>query len=94
MNAHTPATVGRRLSTVNNMVKLPAYRDAFTRSSLRHLIFEATPRKNSKGTVLPTNGMLEAGVIVRVGRKVLIDLDAFDAWLDGMRTKSEWEAAW
>lgn len=78
----------RRLSTVNNMVKLPEYRDAFTKSSIRHLIFEATPRQDSKGNALPTNGLMEAGAIVRVGRKVLIDLDAFDAWLDGLRTLS------
>lgn len=89
MNIQNPAMAGRRLSTVNNMVKLPAYRNAFTRSSLRHLLFEATPRKDSKGNSLPTNGLTEAGAIVRVGRKVLIDLDAFDAWLDGLRSKSK-----
>lgn len=84
--AHDKFSSGLRLTTVNNMVILPRYRDAFTKSSVRHLIFEATPRQDSKGNVLPTNGLVEAGAIVRVGRKVLIDLDAFDAWLNGLRT--------
>ena len=77
---------GRRLTTVTNMVTLAEYKHAFTVSSIRHLIFEATPRKGSKGIPMPTNGLLEAGAIVRVGRKVLIDLDAFDAWFDSLRS--------
>jgi len=79
---------GRRLATIGNMVKLPEYRHAFTTSAIRHLIFDATPRQDSKGNSLPTNGLFEAGAIVRVGRKVLIDLDAFDAWFDALRSTS------
>lgn len=32
--------------------------------------------------VSDSNGLAEAGAIIRIGRKVLIDLDAFEAWLD------------
>lgn len=58
----------RRLSTVKNV---PAkYPDAnFTQSSIRWLIFNAKD-----------NGF--SSCIVRIGRKVLIDLDSFEDWLD------------
>lgn len=44
---------------------------AFTRSSLRGLIFNET-----------TNGLAKAGAIVRVGRKVLISEQKFFAWIE------------
>jgi hypothetical protein len=46
----------------------------FTQPSLRALIFEASPRESSHGTI-PGNGFAPA--IVRVGRKVLIDEKKF-----------------
>ena len=58
----------------------------FPEGGLRHLIFHSEQRKNSKGEDIPANGMAEAGVIVRVGRKVLIDVDRFFAWLDSLRS--------
>ena len=58
----------RKLSTVKNLPH--KYPDAnFTESSVRWLIF------NSK-----ENGF--SSCIVRMGRKVLIDLDLFENWLD------------
>jgi hypothetical protein len=58
----------KRLSTVSNLPNF--YPDAgFTQSSIRWLIF------NSK-----ENGF--GHCIRRMGRKVLIDLDAFEEWLD------------
>lgn len=39
---------------------------------LRHLIFNSKARPNAPG-----NGLEEAGVIVRVGRRVLIDEEKF-----------------
>jgi hypothetical protein len=44
---------------------------AFTQASLRWQIFNEL-----------TNGLAEAGVILRVGRKVLIDESRFFDWLD------------
>lgn len=58
----------KRLSTVRN---LPSYYpDAgFTASSIRWLIFNASE-----------NGFKHC--VRRAGRKVLIDLDAFEEWMD------------
>ena len=60
--------MAKRLTTVKN---LPShYPDAnFTTSAVRWLIFNARE-----------NGF--SSCIVRIGRKVLIDLDAFEQWLD------------
>jgi len=61
-------STARRLSTVRN---LPThYPDAgFTESSIRWLIFNAHE-----------NGFTQC--VRRAGRKVLIDLDAFENWMD------------
>jgi hypothetical protein len=57
----------KRLSTVK---KLPEYyHGAFTESSIRWLIF------NEK-----TNGFSRC--IRRIGRKVLVDLDSFEQWIE------------
>jgi len=71
-----------RLATIKKMARMPQYEGAFTEASLRALVFNSAPRKSSKGEI-PSNGLQEAGVIHRVGRKVLFNLDAFDSWLLG-----------
>lgn len=43
----------------------------FTEPSIRWMIF------NSE-----TNGLAKAGAVVRIGRRVYIDPDAFDRWID------------
>ena len=53
---------------------------AFTESGIRNYIFKAQPRQSTKG-VIPGNGLLECGAIIRVGRKVLIDRDKFLFWV-------------
>lgn len=53
---------------------------AFTEAALRNLIFKAERRHSSNGEV-PGNGLIEAGAIVRIGRKVLIDEDCFFDWV-------------
>ncbi len=53
---------------------------AFTPAALRNLIFKAEPRKSSRGEI-PGNGLAEAGAIVRLGRRVLIDEARFLAWV-------------
>lgn len=55
----------KRLATVRQLADLYP---AFSRSSIRYLIF------NEK-----TNGF--SNVIRRIGRKVLLDLDAFESWI-------------
>ena len=53
---------------------------AFTESALRNLIFKADSRHASNG-VIPGNGMIESGALVRIGRKVLIHRAKFLEWV-------------
>lgn len=53
---------------------------AFSPPALRNLIFKAEPRQSSRGEV-PGNGLAEAGAILRLGRRVLIDEAKFLAWV-------------
>ena len=55
---------------------------SFSEPSLRWLIFNSTERKTSRGDRIPGNGLAESGVIIRIGRKVLIDENRFFGWLD------------
>ena len=57
----------KRLTTVKNLPQY--YEGAFTQAGIRWLIF------NEK-----SNGF--SSCVRRVGRKVLIDLDAFEHWID------------
>lgn len=54
---------------------------AFTTSSLRNLIHKANRRKSSIGDI-EGNGLIEAGALLRIGRKVLIHEPRFFNWLD------------
>ena len=72
----------KRLSTVRDIPITLGYEWA-TESFLRHAIFNAKDRVGSGGTVIPGNGL--ASAIIRIGRKVLIDLDQFDAWVEAQR---------
>jgi len=54
---------------------------AFTKASLRNLIFKANKRHSSKG-ILEGNGLIEARAILRVGRKVLIHEERFFQWIE------------
>ena len=58
---------------------------AFTQAALRNLIFKADSRESTKGTILG-NGLIEAGAIIRLGRKVLLDEDAFFLWIDKQKS--------
>lgn len=55
---------------------------AFSVATIRDQIFKAEPRSKANGEVVPGNGLLEDGVIVRSGRKVLIDETRYFARLD------------
>jgi hypothetical protein len=79
-----PAPTFPRLATIEKTADL--YADAgLTPAAIRALIFRADDRTNSRGDPLPGNGLGRAGAIVRIGRKVLIDLDRFAAWLESHR---------
>lgn len=56
----------RNLKTVSDFAK----QSPFTVASLRWLVFNAA-----------SNGLETSGAIIRVGRRVYIDVDGFDAWI-------------
>jgi len=72
---------GPVLLTVKQLAAYPKY--PFSEASLRHLIFLSEPRVDSRGEEIPGNGLNKA--IIRLGRRVLIDVEAFDRWLDDHR---------
>lgn len=74
-----------RAVSVKQMAALPPYKGMFTEPALRALIHKSEPSYSSRGEVIPGNGLLEAGAIIRLGRRVLIDLDRFDGWLQAQR---------
>ena len=69
----------RRLSTLTKFAE--RYSDFTTLSAITNQVFKAESRHSTKGEI-PGNGMLEHGVIVRIGRRVLIDEAAFFEWVD------------
>ena len=64
---------------LNTVEQFAAAQPAFTAAAIRNLIFKAEPRHSSKG-IIPGNGLLECGAVVRIGRKVLIVPPRFIAW--------------
>lgn len=76
------APAARRFATINECATLRP----FSPAALRDLKFKAHDRKNSRGEIIKGNGSGPAGVWLQVGAKVLIDLDAFDRWLESHRT--------
>lgn len=54
---------------------------AFSQSALRNLVFKAEEREGANGKI-PSNGLIEAGAIVRIGRKVLVDEARFFEWVE------------
>jgi hypothetical protein len=73
-----------RYATINQVAKVRP----FSPAALRDLKFKAHDRKNSRGEIIKGNGTGPAGVWLQVGAKVLIDLDAFDRWLESHRIGS------
>ena len=71
-----------RYARVRDIPNLSGY-EWVTESFLRHAIFDSTDRIGSGGSVVPGNGL--AGAIIRIGRRVLLDLDLFDEWLESHR---------
>jgi len=71
-----------KLATVEHTAKaFPAA--GLTPAAIRAQIFKAEDRLNSRGEKIHGNGLAAAGAIIRRGRKILIDLDRYGAWLSG-----------
>lgn len=56
-------------------------RPAWSKASIRNLILNSEDRLDSRGRRIPGNGLSEAGAIVRLGRRVLIDEGRFFEWI-------------
>ena len=54
-----------------------------TPGAIRCNIFKAEDRLNSRGEKIPGNGLAAHGAIIRRGRRVLVDLNRYGAWLAG-----------
>ena len=76
-SAISDQTHKQMLYTVEQMA---AAETAFSEAALRNLIFKAEPRHSTVG-IIPGNGLIECGAIVRVGRKVLINRAKFLEWV-------------
>lgn len=50
---------------------------AFTEAQLRWFIFNES-----------NNGMKQAGAVIRIGRRVYIDVEGFDRWLNQMNPEA------
>lgn len=71
-----------RLATVDNVpCAFPEAR--LTKATIRSQVFKSKDRFNSRGDKIPGNGLAQSGAIIRHGRKILIDLDRYGAWLSG-----------
>lgn len=75
------ATVNSTPRDLFSISQFSERRPAWTQSALRNLILNSADRVNSRGDRIPGNGLAEAGAIVRVGRRVLIDEQAYFAWI-------------
>jgi hypothetical protein len=82
----TGVYVPPRLFTLKKFAE--RHSDFITLSALTNQVFKARPRHSSKGEI-PGNGMLDFGVIVRIGRKVLINDDAYFRWLAAQQEPKE-----
>ena len=93
MNVQTSQQPGERSHTTTGIIPTPSSRPfyftveqfsernpAFTPPALRNLIFKAESRQSTKGEI-PGNGLADAGAVVRLGRRVLIDEAKFLAWV-------------
>lgn len=80
------ATALPRLATIDETAAaFPHAR--LTPAAIRALIFRADDRTNSRGDILPGNGLGKTGAVIRVGRKVLLDLDRFAGWIESHRER-------
>jgi hypothetical protein len=62
---------------------------AFPQSAIRSHILNSADRLNSRGERIAGNGLAASGAIVRVGRRVLIDEQAFFRWIAGQQRNAK-----
>ena len=79
-----PPVAANRYPTIEQAAQL---RPAFTPAALRDIRFKSADRLNSRGEVIKGNGSSSAWITI--GRKVLLDLEAFDTWIESHRGGNE-----
>lgn len=77
----TPATIESAPRDLFTIAQFSQRYPAWTPPALRNLVLHSADRLNSRGERIPGNGLAEAGAIVRIGRRVLIDEQAFFRWI-------------
>lgn len=88
---HTPAAAfieppPRRIFT---LVKFAERHSSFiTLAAITNQVFKARARQSTKGEI-PGNGMEEAGAVVRLAGRVLIDEDAYFRWVDSQQVRGQ-----
>ena len=83
MNADQATTAGLpRLATIEKTAEVFANAGQ-TPAAIRAHVFKSNDRYNSRGEKIQGNGLAAAGAVIRRGRRVLIDIDRYGAWLAG-----------
>lgn len=78
MQHDEPPATGDLLTVRQFSQRFPVW----TEPAIRNLILHAEDRRNSRGELISGNGLIEAGAVIRVGRKVLIRPSRFlGPWL-------------
>lgn len=81
-----PEPPPRRLFT---LPKFAERHSSFTTlAALTNQVFKAKARQSTKGEI-PGNGMEEAGAVVRLNGRVLIDEDAYFRWVDAQQARGQ-----
>ena len=68
-------------NNLKSIKELAAMDPQFSEAALRYHVHRAYARTTKHGEFLPANGLGEAGAVVRIGRRVLLDVDKFYAWV-------------
>jgi hypothetical protein len=82
VSSQLAAVHGQQLSTVKNLPSQFPLLD-LTTAAIQGQIFKSQDRFDSKGRKIAGNGLAATGAIIRRGRKVLIDVERYGAWLTG-----------
>jgi hypothetical protein len=69
-----------RIPDLASVAELASEQPQFSVPTLRDLIYHSEARLTARGETIAPNGF--ASCIVRVGRRVLIDRDAFASWIE------------
>ncbi len=76
----------RRLYTLPKFAE--RHSSFMTLAALTNQVFKAKTRQSTKGEI-PGNGLEEAGAIVRLAGRVLIDESAYFSWVDAQQTRCQ-----